>query len=223
MGSIRNALILPGELPGYAEEHDARQHAAQEHDNLLYNRARQQAADQRAQTEFDQGQQDRDQQKKQEALKNAYLAVRGIKSPEEFEAAKTQLRQVIPDIDGETFDKIQRLQQIGRSMFEQPETYQGVSLGSGGYGRFSNRTGEFTTLREPTVRKPAPPGMQWNADGSGVEPIPGYVEGVGQVSTARRRATVENPMPSRARSGGGGGKAAAPAAPAFAPPWERKW
>lgn len=46
---------------------------------------------------------------------------------------------------------------------------------------------------------------------------PGYLEGQGDLSTVRRRAVVENPMP---RVGGGGGRGGKPPKPK---PWEKVW
>lgn len=79
-------------------------------------------------------------------------------------------------------------------------------------------TNTMTNVRQPE-RENAPSGFRWNADGTGVEPIPGYIEGRGAVAAGTR-------APPRGRSGGGGSRSSggrsAPAAPAGRP-WERSW
>lgn len=54
----------------------------------------------------------------------------------------------------------------------------------------------------PDEQPNAPSGFRWNETGDGLELIPGYAEGVGQVSGVRRDAVVDRPMP---RQGGGRG------------------
>lgn len=54
---------------------------------------------------------------------------------------------------------------------------------------------------EPEKLPRPPAGFQWNDDGTELELIPGYAEGVSQVSGVRREAVTSRPMP---RTGGGG-------------------
>lgn len=54
---------------------------------------------------------------------------------------------------------------------------------------------EIRNVRQ-AERENAPTGFRWNADGTGVEPIPGYIEGRSSVSAATR-------APARGRASGG--------------------
>lgn len=75
---------------------------------------------------------------------------------------------------------------------EQPRYLQGQR---GALDRIDPYTGDLTNIRQPE-RENAPSGFRWRADGSGVEPIPGYVEGRATVAASTR-------APRRGRSGGG--------------------
>lgn len=69
-----------------------------------------------------------------------------------------------------------------------------------------------------------PVGMQRTAEG-GLEWSPGYIEAQESLGRTRRRVTIDNPIPSRARasSGGGGSSRSAASAPRSAPPSRKPW
>jgi hypothetical protein len=174
-------LKAPNALGRYHEESDrarANAQAMEERDfergRLAQQDARVAASDERNSVLFQQNQEDRStsqaaagQEAKRARLKDIYSVTRSIKDPQQFEAMKPQLRAIVPDIDGETFDSIQQINQIGAQLFEQPETYEFQNLGGGGVGRGAKRSGNFEVLREPDPVAPKP---EWqkrtNADGS---------------------------------------------------------
>jgi hypothetical protein len=64
----------------------------------------------------------------------------------------------------------------------------------------------------PAAAKPTPPGFMWVGDK--LQLIPGYAEGIGQVSGQRRDAIVSRPMP-RSSNGHGGSSSGLP--PGYVP------
>lgn len=75
---------------------------------------------------------------------------------------------------------------------EEPKYLQGAR---GALDVIDPYSGSLTNVRQ-AERESAPSGFRWRADGTGVEPIPGYIEGRGEVAGATR-------APPRGRSGGG--------------------
>lgn len=74
---------------------------------------------------------------------------------------------------------------------EVEQQYQAVNLGGGGFGTFNNRTGDFQTLREPTMR----PVIMGNG-ASALDPETGQV-------IARNPKTFAPPRPAAGKAGGG--------------------
>lgn len=96
---------------------------------------------------------------------------------------------------------------------EQPRYLQGSR---GALDVIDPYSGKLTNIRQPESES-APSGFRWTADGTGVEPIPGYVEGRSSVSAATR-------APARGRSSGGRSSGSPRPSSSSAParkPWER--
>lgn len=170
--SIRNALILPGELPGYSEQKAVnqqnalarRQQQTAEQDRL-YRTQRQGVLDQRQDTEWQQGQDDRSRTmataSRDEVLAKAeqvYKLTRGVTTPEDWEAAKRnpQLLAIDPDMADDTWEQFETFKRTLGPAFEPPEEYEGVKIGEDGYGRFAKRRGAFEVLQAATPKPLAP-------------------------------------------------------------------
>lgn len=216
--AIRNALILPGELPGYGDYKAvndrnvlARREMQAQEEQRAYERQRQQQQDARQSVldgrqdqQWAQGKQSAAQKAQLEKLQTIYAVTSGITDPAQFEAMKPQLRAIIPDIDGETFESVQRLNQIGQQLFgAKPE----VRTVGGSLVRVDPDMSVQELYAPPEKPPAAPAGYRFKGDA--LEYIPGGPadpKTAGTISSARRAPP----------------KPAAPP-PAFVPPWKRKY